>query len=100
MIDSIEASFNNPELLERISGLIDRGYVVYFGELATAALATDSVVPNAYYALVIRDSAHEEQINTTNHMREAARVVRQAHRQIYWIPEEPVSYTHLTLPTT
>ncbi len=86
-----EQGFDNPELLERVGGLMDRGYTVYFGELATAALSTARTVPDTYYALVMRGSEHEEQINIANHVYAAARMVQQVRRDIYFMPDEPFS---------
>lgn len=89
MIDTQENSYDNAAVLERICGLTDRGYAVYFGEIATGALVTEVETAAEYYALVLRGSVHEEQIYMTNHIRGAAHVISQARRDIYWAAEEP-----------
>lgn len=65
MSDSAEQGFDNPERQEHILNLLDRGYAVYFGKLATAAEADAE-----YYALVISKYDHAAELHMVNEARE------------------------------
>ncbi len=84
-----EKGFDNPEQLAHISRLMDQGYAVYFGELATSSevLVADEE-RDQYYALLMPLDDHQEQIHTLNKIHEAAHTLVQVRRPIYWLPEE------------
>ncbi len=89
----IDYGFDDPARLEHIDRLRDKGYAVYFGELAVEAETSSHGAQDQYYALLVPLDEHQERLNQNpvNNIKKAAHALTQIRRTFYWLEEEPLT---------